>query len=168
MTVVPFVEDTADSSHNVWTNMPSALTELPNFSGGAATAAVNERKLYDFTGATQARMVANVSVAGSGGGTPSRLQGQFSTNSGTTWTNLDGTAASGDGGPFVNVNATGPVAGSYATLTGVREGRRDAADGRSARRRRDRSELRSDRDCRSSRRAAPPKSRTPRQQPGRS
>lgn len=69
----------ASGATETWANQPSGTTE---FDG-----ATNRRLAIDLSSATQARFQANVTTSGAGGAT---LRVQYSTNGGTSWTNLDG------------------------------------------------------------------------------
>jgi len=74
-----------------WTAMPAALTELLGLTILRARA--------DLTGASEARLVANVGTAGAA--TPAKLRVQYSTDL-AAWTYLDGAA-----GPGVDIDSTG-------------------------------------------------------------
>jgi hypothetical protein len=81
-----------------WTNMPAAVTEL--------FGTTNVRQQQDLSGSTEARIVANLTVAGAAAGTALALQ--YSTDSGTTWLVTPVALTIG--------NTTGFKLGSYATL----------------------------------------------------
>lgn len=82
-------------------NMPSALQEL----GSGAI----YRPVSDLTNATQARISVNTTIAGAAG---SEIRAQYSTDSGSTWSYLDGTS-----GPAATLaGAIGPRAGAWVNL----------------------------------------------------
>ena len=85
----------------VWTNQPAALTELFGLT--------DRRRQYDLTQFTQARLVANVEVAGFVGAT---LRAQFATTDGGAYAALDNVT-----GPNVPLDATGTQVSGWVTLT---------------------------------------------------
>lgn len=93
---------------DTWTNMPAAVTE---FLGSTL-----HRVILDLQAATEARVCARVSIGGASGTTG--LRAQYSLDTGTTWSYLDGASSpAGSGsGPEVLVGAGGTFAGSWATI----------------------------------------------------
>jgi hypothetical protein len=79
----------APGAAEVWTNQPLATTE---FDG-----ATNRRLAVNLSNATEARFQANITTSGAAGST---LRVQYSTNGGTSWTNLNGGT-----GPTVPITA---------------------------------------------------------------
>lgn len=100
---VPVINQAMKDTAHVWTNMPAALGEYPS----SLTAGFARAKT-DLSGATQARLVAQLSVAGS---TNAELRGQYSTDNGSNWLYLDGST-----GPLVNLSATGMRTGAWVNL----------------------------------------------------
>lgn len=94
---VPTVITLIGVTPQTWANMPSALTEVPN-----------ARIQLDLSLATQARFSVNTIVAGNAGAT---LALQFSTNGGSTWTNLDGVS-----GPSVAIGSIAVVTSAWVNL----------------------------------------------------
>lgn len=89
---------------DTWTNMPVAVTEYLGFT--------LHRSRMDLAGATQMRVVAHVSAAGSAN---AKLRAQYSTDDGSTWSYLNGTAGGGSG-PSLAINVTGTLASAWASL----------------------------------------------------
>ena len=85
---------------DVWTNQPSATTEFP---GSTA-----RRVQADLQRATEGRLSVNMGVAGASGST---LAAQYSTDGGSTWAYLDGSA-----GPTVAISAVDNAVGSWVNL----------------------------------------------------
>jgi hypothetical protein len=116
--VIPFVQGsqgatTATAAPAVWVNMPLALTELFNLSG--ATTNIAHRVQYDMSTVNQARLVLNSHGLGSAGTTA--MCAQFSTDGGTTWTNLDNTLGTTCSGATVRgLNVKGVKASAWITI----------------------------------------------------
>ena len=83
-----------------WAAMPAALTEF----GGLDI----HRAAADLTGATQARLVVNVSTAGAA--TPAKLRVEYSTDL-AAWVYLDGIS-----GPSADISTTGLKVSAWAAL----------------------------------------------------
>lgn len=94
------VNITVNAATVTWTNQPAALTELFGLT--------DRRVPFDATRFTQARIAANVEVAGATGAT---LRCEFATTDGGAYGALDGGT-----GPNVLIDALGTKVGSWVTL----------------------------------------------------